>query len=86
MKPEQFKAWRKSLGLSLTQTAERLGVTKRAIMMYQKGERPISKTVALACLAVEAGLTSDKTPTLGFKCRLHKPINTSTKILKIRFE
>lgn len=56
MTANQFKNWRECLGLSLTVTAERLGVTRQAIKNYQNGNRPISKTVWLACLAIEAGL------------------------------
>ena len=59
MTAEQFKMWRERLGLSLTGAAERLGVSRRAVQFYQSGERPISKTVALACAALEAGLDTE---------------------------
>lgn len=56
MTPEEFKAWRKRLGLTQGQAAEALGLSLRAIQYYERGEREITKTVALACAAVEAGL------------------------------
>lgn len=52
----QFKAWRKSVGLSLPRAAEAIGVKKRQIGRYEAGETPVSYTVALACAAAAAGL------------------------------
>ena len=51
--PEEFKAWRKRLGLTQAAAAEELGVTRRAIVHYERGARSISKVVRLACAAVE---------------------------------
>ena len=51
--PEEFKAWRKRLGLTQAAAAEELGVTRRAIVHYERGARAISKMVRLACAAVE---------------------------------
>lgn len=51
--PEEFKAWRKRLGLTQAAAAEELGVTRRAIVHYERGARSISKMVRLACAAVE---------------------------------
>lgn len=58
MTPEEFKAWRKRLELTQTQAAEALGLSLRAIQYYERGEREITRTVALACAAVEAGIAA----------------------------
>jgi DNA-binding transcriptional regulator YiaG len=55
-----FKAWRKSLGLSQKEAAAALGLKRRAVQYYEKGERggdpvPIPKTVRLACYALAQG-------------------------------
>jgi len=57
MKPAEFKAWRKRLGLKQKEAAEVLGLKKRMIQYYEKGMRDgkkvkIPKTVELACYAV----------------------------------
>ena len=57
MGPEQFINWRKSLGLKQSQAAELLGLKKRMIQYYEKGERDgkavgIPKYVRLACYAI----------------------------------
>jgi transcriptional regulator with XRE-family HTH domain len=57
MKPADFKRWRKSLGLSQKAAAEALGLKRRVLQYYEKGERDgkrikIPKTVRLACYAV----------------------------------
>ena len=51
--PEEFKAWRKRLGLTQEAAARELGVTRRAVVHYERGARAISKVVRLACEAVE---------------------------------
>jgi len=51
--PAEFKAWRKRLGLTQEQAAAELGLTRRAIVHYERGARMISKVVRLACEAVE---------------------------------
>lgn len=63
MSPEQFKAWRLGLGLTQSEAAEALGLSKASIANYEAGRRredgrpvEIPKTVALACAAVKAGL------------------------------
>ncbi|MEO0497100.1 MAG: helix-turn-helix transcriptional regulator [Pseudomonadota bacterium] len=55
--PEEFRAWRKGLGLGQKEAAERLGLRKRMIQYYEKGERDgktveVPLTVSLACFAV----------------------------------
>lgn len=61
MRPEQFKAWRRSLGLKQKEAAEYLGLKKRMIQYYEKGKRDgrpveIPKSVRLACFALKQGV------------------------------
>jgi len=68
MTPAEFRAWRQAQGLSLSGAAKALGVSRRMIMLYDKGEKPdaaapdgiaeitIPRAIALACAAIEAGL------------------------------
>ena len=60
MSAAAFKLWRKSLGLSQKEAASALGLKRRAVQYYEKGERggdpvPIPKTVRLACFALSQG-------------------------------
>ena len=60
MKPETFKTWRKSLGLKQKDAADKLGLKKRVIQYYEKGDRDgkkveIPKSVELACMALSLG-------------------------------
>ncbi|MCB9958842.1 MAG: helix-turn-helix transcriptional regulator [Rhodospirillaceae bacterium] len=60
MTPATFKRWRKSLGLSQKEAARALGLKRRVVQYYEKGERDgapieIPKTVRLACYAVAMG-------------------------------
>jgi transcriptional regulator with XRE-family HTH domain len=60
MTPETFKTWRKALGLKQKDAADKLGLKKRVIQYYEKGDRDgkkveIPKTVELACLALSLG-------------------------------
>lgn len=61
MSPKQFRHWRKALGLKQSEVAELLGLKKRIIQYYEKGERDgkritIPKYVRLACYAVREGV------------------------------
>lgn len=60
MGPMQFKKWRKSLGLKQKEAAERLGLKKRMIQYYEKGDRDgrqvdIPRSIRLACYAISLG-------------------------------
>jgi transcriptional regulator with XRE-family HTH domain len=62
MGPKDFKRWRKSLGLSQKQAAEALGLKRRMVQYYEKGERDgesvrVPRPVRLACYALAAGVT-----------------------------
>ena len=61
MTPQQFKAWRKAMGLKQKDAAERLGLKKRVIQYYEHGHRDgkkvdVPKSVELACYAIAAGI------------------------------
>src|SRR5215213_8398215 len=61
MTPSDFKAWRKSLGLSQKRAADALGLKNRIVQYYEKGERDgdkvkIPKHVRLACYALSVGV------------------------------
>ena len=60
MTPAAFKRWRKSLRLSQKEAAHALGLKRRILQYYEKGERDghpvaIPKTVRLACYAIAQG-------------------------------
>jgi len=59
--PKQFRHWRRSLGLKQKDAADLLGLKKRIIQYYEKGERggnsvTIPKYVRLACYAIREGV------------------------------
>lgn len=61
MNGRQFKRWRKSLGLSQHDAADLLGLKKRMIQYYEKGDRDgrkvgIPMAVRLACFAISQGV------------------------------
>lgn len=61
MSPKQFRHWRRSLGLKQKDAADLLGLKKRMIQYYEKGERDgksvdIPKYVRLACYALSSGI------------------------------
>lgn len=61
MSPSAFKHWRKHLGLSQKEAAEALGLKRRVVQYYEKGERDgdpvaIPRTVRLACWALLNGI------------------------------
>jgi transcriptional regulator with XRE-family HTH domain len=61
MKPGDLKKWRKKLGLSQKKAAEALGLKRRVLQYYEKGERDgkkvkIPKSVRLACYAISQGI------------------------------
>ena len=56
MTPAMIKEWRQELGLSLTQAAHVLGLSRRMVSYYESGEKEIPKYVALACLGAGAEL------------------------------
>ena len=62
MTADLFRRWRGSLGLKQKEAAERLGLKKRVIQYYEKGDRDgkpveIPLSVELACQALSLGHT-----------------------------
>jgi len=51
--PDEFAAWMKRMGLSLTNAAAELGVTRRTVIYYKTGSRIIPRVVMLACRGLE---------------------------------
>jgi hypothetical protein len=49
MPTEAFRAWMNTHHLSLTEAAAAIGLTRRTVSQYSSGNRPIPRTVALAC-------------------------------------
>lgn len=61
MEPGDFKKWRKFLGFSQKDAAHLLGLKRRMIQYYEKGERDgekvkIPRSVRLACYAISQGV------------------------------
>lgn len=61
MTPQAFRAWRRSLGLKQREAAERLGLKRRMVQYYERGDRngrpvEIPLSVRLACWALSNGI------------------------------
>ena len=52
----EFIRWRWQHGLSLTEAAEALGLSRRQVAYYASGEHSVPRTVLLACRGWEAGM------------------------------
>jgi len=68
MQADDFKRWRKWMGLSQKEAAEALGLKRRVVQYYEKGERDgetvvIPKYVRLACYAVAQDIVDYGGPT-----------------------
>lgn len=55
MTKEEFRSWRRRMGLTQIQAAKRLGCHVRTIENYERYGN-ITRIVALACAALEAGI------------------------------
>lgn len=67
MTPDEFKGWRKALGLSQEEAAERLGLSRSSVLNYERGSRredgrivEIPLTVHLACEAVSIAVAVER--------------------------
>jgi hypothetical protein len=49
----EFNAWMENNGLSLTAAANALGITRRTVVYYHGGHKPIPIYIKLACLGWE---------------------------------
>jgi len=61
MDSDGFRSWRRGLGLKQKDAADRLGLKKRVIQYYEKGDRDgkrveIPRSVELACFALSLGV------------------------------
>ncbi|MCC7167948.1 MAG: DUF2442 domain-containing protein [Rhodospirillales bacterium] len=52
--PQDFRVWRRRLGLSQTGAAKALGISGRMVKYYEEGGHMIPRTVMLACRGYEA--------------------------------
>jgi transcriptional regulator with XRE-family HTH domain len=57
MTPSAFAAWRARNGFNLVEAADRLGVTRQTIANWENGVHPAPDFLALACLAIDVGLS-----------------------------
>jgi transcriptional regulator with XRE-family HTH domain len=83
MKGHEFKRWRKSLNFNQKEAADALGLKRRVVQYYEKGERSdgkpvkIPRTVRLACYAILTGVTDyhgqDKKPEKAKAAEAAKP-------------
>jgi hypothetical protein len=55
-----FLDWRHRHGLSLSDAANALGVSRRMVAYYSSGEKPVPKHVLLACLGWEVASNADQ--------------------------
>ncbi len=67
MEAGDFRKWRKSLTLSQKDAAHLLGLKRRMIQYYEKGERDgesvkIPRAVRLACYAISEGVADYNGP------------------------
>lgn len=84
MRPKDFKRWRKSLGLSQKAAAESLGLKRRVVQYYEKGERDgkdveIPKSVRLACYALSEGVSDYHGP----REANERQIDTSLRLVSV---
>jgi DNA-binding XRE family transcriptional regulator len=56
MTGKEFTKWRCHMGLSKTEVASLLGVTRQAPYLWEAGKRPIQKATELACAALTLGI------------------------------
>lgn len=78
MEPSDFKKWRKGLRYSQKEAAHALGLKRRMIQYYEKGERDGDKveiplSVRLACYALVEGVEDYHGPSRKLKRREEKP-------------
>lgn len=52
--PEAMTRWRERNRLTPQEAATTLGVTRRTMLRYESGERPIPRTIVLACKGYES--------------------------------
>jgi DNA-binding XRE family transcriptional regulator len=55
MTADAFRSWRQRKAYTLEQAAEALGISRRMVAYYDRGDKPIPRLVALAVQALELG-------------------------------
>ena len=50
----RFRHWQDANGLSLSEAAKAIGLSRRTVSQYRTGSRPVPRTVSLACKGWEA--------------------------------
>jgi len=53
MTADEFRHWRKRKAYTLDEAARALGLSRRMVAYYEKGNRPIPRVVALATRGLE---------------------------------
>jgi DNA-binding XRE family transcriptional regulator len=53
MTPDAFRRWRERKAYTLEEAAKALGLSRRVLAYYEKGDRPIPRVVALATRALD---------------------------------
>ena len=56
MTADAFRHWRERKAYTLDTAAQALGLSRRTVAYYDRGARPIPRTVALAVKGLDAGL------------------------------
>jgi len=56
MKPESLTKWRERLGLTKSAAAKELGCSRDSLLIWESGEHPIPRYIALAAAAIAHGL------------------------------
>jgi DNA-binding XRE family transcriptional regulator len=57
MTSDAFRSWRERKAYTLDQAARALGLSRRMVAYYEKGQRPIPRIVALATRALDTAST-----------------------------
>ncbi len=78
MKGHDFKRWRKAQEMSQKEAADALGLKRRVVQYYEKGERSgepvkIPRMVRLACYAILIGVNDYHGPEKDKKDKVKKP-------------
>jgi predicted transcriptional regulator len=86
VEPTDFKKWRKTLKFSQKEAAHALGLKRRMIQYYEKGERDgdtveIPRSVRLACFALAEGVEDYHGPNRKIKRRDEKQQKDKVKAL-----
>jgi DNA-binding transcriptional regulator YiaG len=55
MTAEAFRRWREGRAFTLESAARALGVSRRMLAYYERGEKPVPRTIALATRGLDAG-------------------------------